>query len=93
MIPGNERQFFREFVEEAVALAHGGRELQGYRLLDLGLAMAEAADTGENSWAEELVHRYRVALVRYTETFPVVRDSLPEAPAAEPEPPERYPLP
>jgi len=80
MIPSDERQFFRTFVEEAVTLAHTGRELEGFRLLDMGLALAEAAVAGGERWGEELAHRYRVALVRFAETFPVVFDSLPGCP-------------
>jgi hypothetical protein len=70
MIPSADRRLFRAIVQEALSLGREGRVREGYRVLDLGLALAEAAEALGHTWAEALISRYRVALVRYAETFP-----------------------
>jgi hypothetical protein len=67
MIPRYERELLGQALDEALALAKTGRKLDGYRRLDLGIAWAETAGMVDEPWAEELLRRYRVALVKYAE--------------------------
>jgi hypothetical protein len=83
-IPVEESRVFGAFVERALALGHNGWVLEGYQVLDLGIALAEAAQEQGEGWAEPLLDRYRLALVRYSETFPQdVREVLAGPPTRE----------
>jgi len=62
---------------EAVCLARSGRTAEGFEVLDLGLAWAEAipfdpltGDVGApEPWRDELVELYQRAMVRYVDAY------------------------
>lgn len=85
-IPSSELERLEETFAEAIHLAQSGQVTEGYQLLDLMLCCVESPafdlETLQVSppplWAEELVDRYRFALVSYCRRF-ALQFSLPSS--------------
>jgi len=77
MIPENELHFLEDALQTARSLAADGGVMEGYLHLELGLVWAETPplDPAGNApgalepWAEELIQRYRLALVQFADEY------------------------
>jgi hypothetical protein len=72
MLPLNQVNALLDAVEGALTLAHQGRPAEGYALLLNGCRFAQEASTGQE-WEAALLERWRGALERYGERWPVGR--------------------
>jgi hypothetical protein len=74
MVPETETDVLLLSITIAEGLASAGKVAEGHACLLAALGRAEdLADEGE-SWAEELVRRYRAEIDHYTATYELLRD-------------------
>ena len=69
MLPYPEITAFMMTVEDAMDFAAEGQLADGYAVLVAGLRRAEEAKEAGETWADELIGRYRLAIDKYVASY------------------------